>query len=94
MEKKKKPISISEIQDILKQRELDLRAVDLQRKQQTEAVNHAMDASRFKVDTLMRQHEIEVKDRQSNDRLEIAKDKIDLLRQKYDTYDQNKNVPK
>ena len=78
----------------LKQRELDLRAVDLQRKQQTEAVNHAMDASRFKVDTLMRQHEIEVKDRQSNDRLEIAKDKIDLLRQKYQTYDQNKNVPK
>jgi hypothetical protein len=77
----------------LKQRELDLRAVDLQRKQQTEAVNHAMDASRFKVDTLMRQHEIEVKDRQSNDRLEIAKDKIDLLRQKYDTYDKNKNTP-
>jgi sulfur relay (sulfurtransferase) DsrF/TusC family protein len=78
----------------LKQRELDLRAAELQRKQQGDSINHSMETSKFKVDTLMRQHEIEVKDRQSNDRLEIAKDKIDLLRQKYDAYDQNKNVPK
>ena len=77
----------------LKQRELDLRAMDLQRKQQDDAINNSMKASEFKVDTLMRQHEIEVKDRQSNDRLQIAKDKIDLLKQKYQTYNQNKNIP-
>ena len=78
----------------LKQRELDLRAAELQRKQQGDAISNSMDASKFKVDTLMRQHEIEVKDRQSNDRLDIAKDKIELLRQKYQTQDQNKNIPK
>jgi hypothetical protein len=72
----------------LKQRELDLRAMDLQRKQQDDAINNSMKASAFKVDTLMRQHEIEVQDKQSADRLRIAKEKLDLLRQKQD----NKNT--
>jgi hypothetical protein len=72
----------------LKQRELDLRAMDLQRKQQDDAINNSMKASSFKVDTLMRQHEIEVQDKQSDDRLRIAKEKLDLLRQKQD----NKNT--
>jgi len=73
----------------LKQRELDLRAMDLQRKQQDDAINNAMKASSFKVDTLMRQHEIEVQDKQSDDRLNIAKEKLDILRQKQD----NKQKP-
>ena len=73
----------------LKQRELDLRAMDLQRKQQDDAINNSMKASSFKVDTLMRQHEIEVQDKQSDDRLRIAKEKLDILRQKQD----NKQKP-
>ena len=48
-----------------------------------------MKASSFKVDTLMRQHEIEVQDKQSEDRLRIAKEKLDILRQKQD----NKQKP-
>jgi len=68
----------------LKQRELDLRAAELQRKQQDDAINNSMKASAFKVDTLMRQHEIEVQDKQSDDRLKIAKEKLNILRQKQD----------
>ena len=68
----------------LKQRELDLRAMDLQRKQQADSINHSMDASKFKVDTLMQQHEIEVADKQSNDRLNIAKEKLNIMRDKLD----------
>jgi hypothetical protein len=66
----------------LKQRELDLRAMDLQIKQTNIATDNALNASQFKVDTLMTQQELEIKDRQSNDRLNIAKEKIQLAREK------------
>jgi sulfur relay (sulfurtransferase) DsrF/TusC family protein len=66
----------------LKQRELDLRAMDLQIKQNNIATDNALNASQFKVDTLMTQQELEIKDRQSNDRLNIAKEKIQLARDK------------
>jgi len=66
----------------LKQRELDLRAMDLQIKQNNISTDNALNASQFKVDTLMKQHEIEVKDKQSYDRLDIAKQKIQLAREK------------
>jgi hypothetical protein len=66
----------------LKQRELDLRAMDIQIKSNNMNTDNALNASQFKVDTLMKQHEIEIKDKQSNDRLEIAKNKLDLMRSK------------
>jgi hypothetical protein len=66
----------------LKQRELDLKAMDLQIKQSNITTDNALNASQFKVDTLMTQQELEIKDRQSNDRLNIAKEKIQLAREK------------
>jgi hypothetical protein len=66
----------------LKQRELDLRAMDIQIKANNINTDNALNASQFKVDTLMKQHEIEVKDKQSYDRLDIAKGKLDLMRSK------------
>ena len=66
----------------LKQRELDLKAMDLQIKQSNIMTDNALNASQFKVDTLMTQQELEIKDRQSNDRLNIAKEKINLAREK------------
>jgi hypothetical protein len=66
----------------LKQRELDLKAMDLQIKQSNIMTDNALNASQFKVDTLMTQQELEIKDRQSNDRLNIAKEKIQLAREK------------
>ena len=66
----------------LKQRELDLKAMDLQIKQNNTLTDNALNASQFKVDTLMKQQEIQIKDRQSNDRLNIAKEKINLAREK------------
>jgi len=66
----------------LKQRELDLKAMDLQIKQSNIITDNALNASQFKVDTLMTQQELEIKDRQSNDRLNIAKEKIQLAREK------------
>jgi hypothetical protein len=66
----------------LKQRELDLRAMDLQIKQTNIATDNALNASQFKVDTLMTQQELEIKDKQANDRLNIAKEKIQLTREK------------
>jgi hypothetical protein len=66
----------------LKQRELDLRAMDLQIKQSNTLTDNALNASQFKVDTLMKQQELQIKDRQSNDRLNIAKEKIQLTREK------------
>jgi len=66
----------------LKQRELDLKAMDLQIKQSNTLTDNALNASQFKVDTLMKQQEIQIKDRQSNDRLNIAKEKINLAREK------------
>jgi hypothetical protein len=66
----------------LKQRELDLRAMDLQIKQNNISTDNALNASQFKVDTLMKQQELEIKDKQSYDRLNIAKEKIQLAREK------------
>jgi hypothetical protein len=66
----------------LKQRELDLRAMDLQIKQTNISTDNALNASQFKVDTLMKQQELEIKDKQSYDRLNIAKEKIQLAREK------------
>ena len=66
----------------LKQRELDLKAMDLQIRQSNIMTDNALNASQFKVDTLMTQQELEIKDRQSNDRLNIAKEKINLAREK------------
>jgi hypothetical protein len=66
----------------LKQRELDLKAMDIQNKSNNMNTDNALNASQFKVDTLMKQHEIEVKDKQSYDRLDIAKQKIQLARDK------------
>jgi hypothetical protein len=66
----------------LKQRELDLRAMDLQIKQTNISTDNALNASQFKVDTLMKQQELEIKDKQSYDRLNIAKEKIQLTREK------------
>jgi hypothetical protein len=56
--------------------------MDLQIKQNNIATDNALNASQFKVDTLMTQQELEIKDRQSNDRLNIAKEKIQLARDK------------
>ena len=66
----------------LKQRELDLKAMDIQIKSNNMNTDNVLNASQFKVDTLMKQHEIEVKDKQSYDRLDIAKQKIQLAREK------------
>jgi hypothetical protein len=66
----------------LKQRELDLKAMDLQIKQSNIITDNALNASQFKVDTLMTQQELEIKDKQANDRLNIAKEKIQLAREK------------
>ena len=56
--------------------------MDLQIKQNNTLTDNALNASQFKVDTLMKQQEIQIKDRQSNDRLNIAKEKINLAREK------------
>jgi hypothetical protein len=56
--------------------------MDLQIKQNNIATDNALNASQFKVDTLMTQQELEIKDRQSNDRLNIAKEKIQLAKDK------------
>jgi hypothetical protein len=56
--------------------------MDLQIKQSNTLTDNALNASQFKVDTLMKQQEIQIKDRQSNDRLNIAKEKINLAREK------------
>jgi hypothetical protein len=56
--------------------------MDLQIKQTNITTDNALNASQFKVDTLMTQQELEIKDRQSNDRLNIAKEKIQLAREK------------
>jgi hypothetical protein len=56
--------------------------MDLQIKQNNIATDNALNASQFKVDTLMTQQELEIKDKQANDRLNIAKEKIQLTREK------------
>jgi hypothetical protein len=66
----------------LKQRELDLKAMELQRKQQSDTMGLVMKSSEFKVDTLLEQQKLHQQDRQSEDRLKIAKDKIDVMRAK------------
>ena len=74
----------------LKQRELDLKAMELQRKQQADSMGVVMKSSEFKVDTLLEQQKLHQQDRQSEDRLKIARDKLTVMREKINQHNAKK----
>jgi len=75
---------------MLKQRELDLKAMDLQRRTAADHMNTAMQASQFKVDTLLEQQKLHQQDRQATERVGIAQEKIQVMKEKINQHNKPK----